>query len=267
MKKFIALIVLLLSVQNFAQLNVPLQITDDGFIFLTASANDTIDGSFILDTGGGLEVISESFFNKVKATAKEYGVFTGFRYNGERIDLKLYQIPSLQIDNYKINNVIVGVYPLLDDYGFDGIISCKFFETQPFSIDFPNKELIIESSKSIRTIEENSIQIPVFVQPYGKIGLDIFMDVYLNEDIKLFAEFDTGHGYNQILINSYFKDKFKTDTTVTRINICLDKSIVEMNPKYDFKEKLIYDGLFGSKIFSSGILTIDIPSQKAMFRK
>jgi hypothetical protein len=40
-----------------------------------------------------------------------------------------------------------------------------------------------------------------------------------------------------------------------------------MNPKVEFKERLIFDGLIGSKLFSSGILTIDIPSQQMMFRK
>ncbi len=93
------------------------------------------------------------------------------------------------------------------------------------------------------------------------------MDVCINEEIKLFAEFDTGHGFYQTLVNPYFKNQMKNDTTVTKINICYNNSIVEMNPEIEFKEKLIYDGLFGSKIFRTGMLTIDIPSKRALFLK
>lgn len=267
MKKIITIFILFISIPCLAQQKFPLQITVEGYILLTASANDTVSGSFVLDTGGGLELISEKFFNKIKKTATEYGVFTCFRSNGERIDLILYQIPSLQIGNYKITNAVVGIFPMLDQLEIDGLISCKFFEKQPFSIDYPNQTLIIESLNSIKTREENSERIPIFVQQHGKIGIDIFIDICLNEEMKLLVEFDTGNGYNQSLINSYFKNKMKIDTTITKMNVCLTESITEMNPKVEFKERLIFDGLIGSKLFSSGILTIDIPSQQMMFRK
>ena len=162
---------------------------------------------------------------------------------------------------------MIGIFPMLDQLGIDGLISCKFFEKQPFSIDYPNQTLIIELPSSLKEIKKSSERIPIFVQLHGRVGIDIFVDIWVNEKLQLLVEFDTGNGYKPSKLNSYYKDEIKDDTNISKLNICSVKSIAELNPKVEFEEGMIFDGLIGSRLFSSGILTIDIPAKQMMFRK
>ncbi|MDX1940636.1 MAG: hypothetical protein SFU99_08790 [Saprospiraceae bacterium] len=278
------LLVLGVLFNAFGQKAMPLQITDNGFIFVKATLNDSIIGNFLLDTGGGMHVLSGKYFEKVKSSAKTAGYFTGFRHNGERLDSEIYTIPSLAIDGYEQKNPYIGYYAPLDGYGMDGIISLKMFENQPFTIDFRNKQLILESSESLKKLEASAGIIPFTVQQYRDKALDIFIKVCVN-GIPVEAEFDTGSGYNTLMINPFFMDQMnikKEDCRDQVYNkelnlkdyfaqlpagaICSAPAVAGKDVSIMFREGLIYEALIGSGWFKDKALTIDIPNQRMLVR-
>jgi hypothetical protein len=244
---------------------------------------------FLLDTGGGLTVLSNKVFQRFKSTMKNAGFFTGFRHNGERLDIELFSLPSISIGHHKVSNVKSGVYAPLDDYGIDGIISAKEFENQPFTINYQNNTVTIEDKSSLAVIESSAESIPITLHSQMDISLDIFVPLCLNDSIKIQAEFDTGSGHNLFLINPYFMNKLGIDSSsvskgtepVANTNRTLNLYFVMLpsyryscspdleakNSNVTFKEDLIYEGLIGSAMFKDKILTIDIPNKRLLVRK
>jgi len=276
------LLVLGVLFNTFGQKVIPLQITDNGFIFVKTTLNDNITGNFLLDTGAGMHVLSGKYFEKVKSSAKSAGYFTGFRHNGERLDTEIYTIPSVAIDGYEQENPYIGYYPPLDEYGMDGIISLKMFENQPFTIDFKNKQLILESPESLKKLAENAGIIPFTVQQYRDKALDIFIKVCVN-GVPVEAEFDTGSGYNALMINPFFMEKMNIKKEECREQIqnkeqnlkdyfaqipaggvCSVPTVAGKDVTIMFREGLIYEALIGSGWFKDKALTIDIPNQRML---
>jgi len=173
------------------QEEIPITIFESGHILIPVTANDTVKGNFIFDTGGGIEIVSSKFFSRIEPGSIRVGIFTGFRSNGERIDLKIYRIPNIKIGTSVKDDVIIGIYPPLDEIGIDGLLSSKFFESIPVTIDFKNELLTIENKKSINKISDSGTTIPLFIQKHGRTGLDIFIDVNINDSINILSEFDT----------------------------------------------------------------------------
>lgn len=255
------------------QEEIPITILKSGHIIIPTIANDTINGNFIFDTGGGIEVISSKFFDKIKSNSTRVGLFTGFRNNGERLDLKTYRINNLQIGNLIKKDIIVGIYPPLDEMGIDGLLSSKFFESIPVTIDFEKEILTIENKESVNKIGDVGTTIPLFIQMHGRMGLDLFIDITINDVIHVFAEFDTGNGYFSTLINSFYYNLLSNQNLSESNSIVVDKlslkfadNIKLFNSEIQLKEDLIYEGLIGTNIFKTGKLTIDIQNKRMIFR-
>lgn len=270
---------------SFAQ-EYPLFITDQGYILTEITLNDSMKANFLLDTAGGLTVFSQKIFNQVEDSAEETGFFTGFRHDGDRIDAPIYEIPSISLGEIRQNDVTIGVYPPLDDYGIDGLIALPFFEDKPFSIDFRNKTLSFVTNQELEEFEDNSTVLPIHLQQKAGVSLDIFIPVCLNNRVEVLAEFDTGSGYGGFIINPYFIDKLGLDETeadnqtymtpisqseltdsiysLDSIGVCSEDGGApsQINASATFRENLIYEALIGSALFKDQKITIDIPGQR-----
>lgn len=269
---------------SYAQ-EFPLFITEHGHILTEVTLNDTLKANFVLDTAAGITVLSAKTFEKVKDIAEETGYFTGFRHDGDRITAPIYQIPSISISDITQRNVSIGVYPPLDDYGIDGLISLTFFEEKPFSIDFRNKTLSLMNSQELSQLAENSTVLPISLQKKAGVSLDIFIPICLNNRVEVLAEFDTGSGYGSFLINPYYIKKLGldeseaetrsyttpisqtklTDTiySLDSIGICSGENTPQQtDAAVTFRENLIYEALIGSALFKDRKITIDIPGQR-----
>ncbi|MFN7115571.1 MAG: hypothetical protein ACK4TA_02170 [Saprospiraceae bacterium] len=278
------LFLLLIGTLGFSQKTIPLVINDAGYIFVKATLNDSITGNFLLDTGGGMNVLSGKYFEKVKNTTRSGGHFTGFRHNGEALSGEIYKIPAISIEGLRQENPYVGYYAPLDEYGMDGIISLKMFENQPVTIDFKNKQLIIETKESLQKLAKTAEVIPFTVQQYRDKALDIFIQVCVN-GVPIEAEFDTGSGYNTLLVNPFFMEKMgvKKEDCRERVHdkaknlkdyfaqipagaLCAVPSVAGKDVSVTFREGLIYEGLIGSGWFKGKKLTIDIPNRRMLVR-
>lgn len=279
--------VFLFSKFSYSQ-SIPLRINEDGYIFVNVTINDSVNAEFILDTGGGMNVLSNKIYQKIKESTKFHSYETGFRHDGERLDGVVYEVPSLKIGNYKLNNVTAGMYAPLDEYGIDGIISLKFFEDMPFTIDFKNQTLKLENRKSINKIRKKSEVTPVFFITHTDYSIDMFLNLIFNDSVTVKAEFDTGNGYYGIVANPYYMPLLGIDTNATqrsnhitpitktslrdyyvRIPSLKFEGINSAELKNEtvvFRQNMIHQALIGSQMFKDKAITIDIQNKKMYVR-
>ncbi len=268
-----------------AQTTYPVQITDNGFIFVRVTLNDSIPATFLLDTGAGINVVSSSLYRRVQSGSVPCGIYTGFRHNGERLDGELYKLPSLQLGTLRQSNAVFSVYPPLDGYGIEGILSMKFFQEQPFTIDFKGKTITLGGATVADT---PAIIIPLTLHDDRNIALDLFATIRVNDKVDIEVEFDTGSGFETLLINPWFMAKLGLDTTgmpvkyssesstgiksriyesrMRSVSFSSAPSIEQRDVAVVFKEGLIYEGLMGSGMFREKRLTIDIPHRRIVVR-
>jgi len=293
MKRFYILFLLLFSFHSntFSQDTILMHVTDGrGFLIVDVLVNDSIEAKFILDTGGGLEIVSGDFFNRIKDSAVPEGIFTGFQSVGSRVDLELFRIPSIQIGNHKVEDIIIAPFPPLDQLtGISGLISMKMFEKMAFTIDIAGEKLILETDRSLKEIAKQAESITIYEHKQINITLDIFVPVRLNDKIDIMAEFDTGSGLDLIMLNPYYLKTLNIDTLSDDVTISIFKNIYghdqsryitslpsvgitgstlihKENVEVTFMEELIYEGLIGSGLFRNNLLTIDYPNRRILIR-
>lgn len=270
MKKVVITFLLLSSV-FFSQEIIPIKINDYGLIFIEAKINNQT-GSFILDTGGGAYVISQKFYDKIKSNVIEDGAYTGFRHNGERLDLRVYKAKSISVGGLVQADPFIGVYPALDEYGIEGLVSLKLFEENAFTIDFVNKQVIIETEESLSQIAKIAETLPILFDIERDKVLDMFVTLCINDTVSLQAEFDTGSGYDTFFLNKYYAEKLDLQLDslnhgkVEKLALCGKDLLIKENKNITVKDDLIYEGLIGSGIFRDKKLTIDIPNKRILFR-
>ena len=256
---------------------IPLEITDGGYIFLRMLVNGNDTARFMLDTGSGITVLSQKLF--ARYDLKEAGLHTGTRHNGESITGMLYILPSLSAGTFAKQDVVIGVYDALP--GCDGFLSMDYFRDTPFTIDFLHNKLIIETQKSIGEISENATKVPINLKLNGKNELDFFVRVCINDSISADAEFDTGAGFNMLMLHTKYLEPLHIDlgrmpkqnygyyvysTTLPSLSYCNAAGLRQQNVFVGFKEGLIYEALIGSAMFRNRLLTINIPDSEMLVR-
>lgn len=271
------------SINVFSQ-EIPITILEEGHILTQVQVNDSTTANFILDTGAGAIVISSKLYEKIKETTEPAGHFTGFRHDGDRLNGELFTISSLSLRDYKVEGLKAGVYPPLDNYGIDGLLSLKFFENQAFSINYLENKLSILNKDQLARVEANSSPIEIGLIQHEDVLIDMLVPLCIN-DVLLKAVFDTGSGHSLYLVNPFFASRLGADTSMlensmyttpisgntltdykfeSTLSICgqetMEKSIL-------FREGLIYESLVGSGLFKDGVITIDIPNSRMFFQK
>ena len=182
----------------------------------------------------------------------------------------LYKLSSLSVGSLKKENVIVGTYERLQNC--DGLLSMDYFRDVPFTIDFIQKKLIIESPQKLSSIAKNAEHIPIELKRNGKNELDFFVTICANDSINMKAEFDTGAGFNMLMVQTRFLKSLHIDlpgnkqdygyylysTFLQTLAYCGSASLKQEHVFIGFKEGLIYDALIGSGMFRNKKLTINL---------
>ncbi len=193
-----AFLAMLVLNQALAQHTVPLELNDDGHLYIKVVVNDQDSARFMFDTGGGVNIISANLFDKIHSTLRGAGLHTGTRHNGEKITGMLYKIPSVSIGGFRKTGVTAGKLDAAVPY--DGIISMNFFEDVPVTLDFVNRKLIIETENSLKEISSAAERIPIRPFRNGKDELSFFVTICLDDKEKAEAEFDTGSSANMLML-------------------------------------------------------------------
>lgn len=263
--------------QAQSQEKFPLKLSEGGLIFVEVQAQDSVKGTFILDTGAGIHVLSNRFFHKLQS--KPAGFFTGFRHTGERIGFDLFEIPSFNIGPFRQQHPLVGTWALLDSFHIDGIVSLKFFENHPFTIDFKSKQLVFENQNSLGTLKSKGAIVPLRIHSDRGKSLDVFADFMLNDSIKIECIVDTGSpadaidyrymqfvGFHESSSGVQRKEsksilgntEYRYETRLSSISLFQGNAIRVKDHKVSFKKNLIYDGLIGTDFWKGRRVTFNI---------
>jgi Aspartyl protease len=271
---------------------IPFTLDSEGHILFKAMI-DGVEGTFVFDTGAGINLLTKRFFDKLPHVVAADGMFTGFRATGDRIDARLYYAKELCIGK---NTFGLSALAYMDfDLGpFDGIISIKSFEKDViFTIDYTAKTLTFAPRKKLSVLEKSAkAVIPIQLQDDRGISLDIFYRVRISDTLTLQFCLDSGAGTNVLRINQVFMKYLAIDTTDTvhvkkithasefkkgyvntiyianidRLAAADAPAISVPNPRAQFVDDLIYDGIISINWLGTK-LTFSIPDREIVVQQ
>jgi hypothetical protein len=259
-----------------AQATVPLEIADGGYLYVRVRVADSIDAKLLLDTGAGINTLAAPILERLGAQARDAGTHTGTRHNGERITGAVWSVPSLSLGSTTKQNVVVGRFA---PPNADGMLSMDYFRDVPFTLDLAAGTLTIESPARVREIAARAAAIPIRLKTNGPHELDFFVRVCAGDGVSAEAEFDTGAGYNMLMLQpEYMKrlgitpptgergplEYYVHSTFLPELHYCDAPAVRTSRQFVGFKEGLIYEGLVGHGAFRGRRLTIDIPGRRML---
>lgn len=258
-----------------AQTTVPLEVADGGYLYVRARVADGVDARLLLDTGAGINTISESILGQLGDRVRDAGTHTGTRHNGETITGRIWSVSSLALGALRRENVIVGGFA---PKGADGMLSMDFFRDQPFTLDFKGGTLTIETPAHLAEIAARAASIPIRLAGHGP-QLDFFVRVCVGDSVSAEAEFDTGAGFNMLMLQTSYMQRlgitpgeraagpmeyYVHSTFLPELHYCAAPAVRTEKQFVGFKAGLIYEGLVGHGAFRDRRLTIDIPGKRML---
>jgi hypothetical protein len=119
---------------------------------IPVTINGEIETSFLLDTGAGVNVISERLCEEI--CCSKSGSYTGKRMSGEEITLQFTNVPQIKVGDMEFEDTRAGVLGLFenlpDSLGrIDGAISLRFLEKTKFTIDYVSSAVILNDFGSV----------------------------------------------------------------------------------------------------------------------
>lgn len=292
MNKLFATLLILFSTLNYAQekatekIEIQFTQTSNGHIIIPAKING-IEGSFIFDTGAGINLLTKKFADKVTDLEKTDHFYTGHRATGEEIQSDLWNSKSLEIGDFKIEKEIFAVYDI--DFPLDGLISLTPFKNKPITIDFENKRLSIETEKSInKLIVEKDFIMPIQVTNDREIKIGIATTIQLDNKLTLNVGLDSGAGFGVFRFSSRFMEKLGVDknnvesefkpsmfkpesgnqfyfTSISKMTD-INNNVSVKDFKATFIDGLIHEGIMGINWIGKKI-TVDIPNKRLIVQK
>jgi hypothetical protein len=261
-----------------AQATVPLEIADGGYLYVRVRVADSFDARLLLDTGAGMNTLSDAIFQKLGDRARDAGTHTGTRHNGEQITGTVWQVPALTLGALRKRDVVVGRFA---PPNADGMLSMDFFRDQPFTLDLHAGALTLESASHLREIASSAASIPIRLKPNGPFELDFFVRLCVGDSVTAEAEFDTGAGFNMLMLQPASMKRlgispdtqqrgaleyYVYSTFLPEMHYCDAPAVRTEKQFVGFKDGLIYEGLVGHGAFRDRRLTIDIPGRRMLVR-
>lgn len=279
--KYLHLTLLFLSITAFSQIKIPFTLTDGGHTLVKAKVNG-VEGMFIFDTGAGLNMVTKKFADKVATLQKTDEFYTGHRATGEAIEADLWLTRSIEMAGFTLNDQLTSVIDI--DFPIDGLISLLPFKDRAITIDYKNKELVIETKKSLEGLTKTGKTVPIQISDDHGKTLGIYTYVTLGNKLNLQVSLDSGAGFNVFRFSSrymddlgidpettqkqYRKSDFKPEsgnnyytTTVNKMTVKGNNSIKKENFRVTFIEGLIYQGIMCINWLGDKI-TIDMANER-----
>lgn len=128
-------------------------------------------GTFLVDTGGGVTIVSQEFAKRIGCTP--WGRISGFRLTGERLDLPRCEDVRIGLpDGSTLAPVTAGVIDLASvlakgDDPVDGSLALDALDGQVFTLDVGAGTLVFETPESLEARVAAAVEIPVRISRYG----------------------------------------------------------------------------------------------------
>lgn len=217
---------------------------------------------FLLDTGGGMTMLSPAVAKKVGLTP--FGEMTGFRYNGDKL-----RTPRLGVVPFRLGGVDfrseAGVFDLdtLGLQGIGGVLALQSFEGSAITLDLGDNRLILETPATLKKRVSGMRELTVRPERQcGGASLDLFARA-LAPTGDLWLEMDCGnlqpvylapHSYEQLGL------KAAGDAAgPLRLELAGAGPETIQAKQVD----MIHDGLLNSAFFKQHVVTFDLKAMRA----
>jgi hypothetical protein len=283
--KCMALLTVLAQLPAFAAIagsavSIPFTTDAEGMVVLPAALGSAIPIRVLLDTGAGQDVVAPSLIGKVNGKAA--GELTGLRMFGDPVRIPLFVIPELSVGSLALSNVTVGSWDVLDKMHTDAILSMNDFRSQPLTLDFPGRVMVLESAQTLTVRRRAGHSAPLELDDLRGISLSLFAR-FVVANQPMLCEIDTG-GPNTTISTRYMtalgvdpesKDVKKTErravesgatitrywTTLPQISLAGVPQVALAKPRVSFSD-IIYDCVVGRDFWQNKVLTIDIANRQ-----
>lgn len=189
----------------------PFVLTEDGHTMIKATVNG-VEGTFIFDTGAGLNMLTKNFADSVRDLEKTDGFYTGHRATGEEVQVDIWKADHFAIDQYSLKDEFFSVYDI--DFPLDGLVSLTVFKDVPVTIDYKNEELVVESEQSMeKRIEQAETILPIQLSVDRGKTLGISTYIHLDNKLKLQVKLDSGAGFDVYRFNARYMEPLGIDSS------------------------------------------------------
>lgn len=256
------------------------------FHTLPVRVNDHVVTVAILDTGIGLALISQGLCERIHCAID--GEFVGRRMSGQEIRVPLTRVDRLTVGGVVQEDVVAGV---IDIDGFfpepqiEVFVGLPFFRDRPFTIDGPRRTLTLESEASLAVREERGRVLPIRLQPHGP-ALDTFVQMTLADGAAT-AEVLMDTGSRALILHPRYAELLgidlagegtrrhdghdETGQAYARFYVELDAPVafagapeMRRTGASTMFQEIIYDGLVGTELLSSFVVTWDLPRSRLL---
>lgn len=167
-----------------------------GYIVVPATVNSRLQGTFLVDTGADISVVTPQFAEQL--SLQTIGHHTGGVAGSKQISIPLSKIQNIAVDNHAIALTPIAIIDLntaTAPYGaIDGIIGSDFLREFPVTIDYPKGVLVFEDSASLASRQAAGVHLPLIL----KGAMSPFLAVNINNRVNCEFKLDTGAGITQI---------------------------------------------------------------------
>jgi len=221
---------------------------------------------FLFDTGGGLTLITPQLSKAAGCTP--YGQLSGFRMNGERLDVKKCGSISMKLNNmplkpktglFDLNALLPKDWPPLY-----GTLSLHTFQKNILTLDLRHNQLILESDRSFHQRIKDMLPVSIAIEcASGGRAVDLFVEAHATYGtLRLLMDSGNIKGYilspgalEQLEMN---RSKIPEKTVFT-----LQIDTLKPREVSAFVEKgLIHDGALPATWMEQYIITLDLPNRK-----
>lgn len=246
-----------------------------------------IQTSFILDTGAGLNVISDRLAARVGCTAGG-STFTGRRMSGQPLTIPLGSVKSLELCAHGARDVAVGRFDMPAAAGFDGIegmLSLTYFRSVPMTIDYQAGLVVIEDQASLGRRLDTGTSVTVDLHN-DEASTDLMLGIDLPNGRAISVEVDTGSDTLVLDVSlaadagvdlqgedtTKFESKDETGYEFVRYFATMNGEIsvtgapkIRMTGPDVMFQKIIHDGLIGDRFLRNFTTTYDLANSRMIF--
>lgn len=139
------------------------------------------DATMILDTGGGVTVITPDLADRIGCTP--WGQLSGFRLSGERLTMTRCDEVAIGVGGQPMGDRNIGVFDLAsllppEAPRIDGILSLDVLSTTPFTLELGAARMTLETPATLAARTAGAIEIPIrFHRQAGGASLTVMARV------------------------------------------------------------------------------------------